>query len=146
VHVNGIGRALLARMAAVGAVGVAATAGVAWAASQGVPTVGTTPAVTKAQPPAPLVVPDLRNLPFVFAKGELEDAGFAWRVQGSVHGYPANVVLTQSPAPGAKVVDTGAPLVTLTLKVARGYPQEGEPEDSSPYGATRLKLAGLATR
>lgn len=143
---NRIALGLVVRVAAVCVAGVAATAGVTWAASQGVPATGATPTVTQAPPPAPLVVPDVRNLAFVFAKGELEDAGFAWRVQGSVHGYPANTVVTQSPAAGTRVVDNGAPVVTLTLKVMHGYPQVGEPEDVSPYSATHPKLAGLAKR
>jgi beta-lactam-binding protein with PASTA domain len=134
------------RIAAVTLAGVAATAGVAWAASHGVPTSGTTPTVTQVAAPAPLVVPDVRRLAFVFAKGELEDAGFAWRVDGPVHGFPANTVVAQTPAPGTKVADTGAPLVRLTLQRAAGYPQTGEPEDTSPYPATRVRLAGAGTR
>src|ERR1700757_2221939 len=39
-----------------------------------------------------MVVPDVRNELFVFASGSLEDAGFGWKVRGSVQGYPANVV------------------------------------------------------
>ena len=88
------------RIGALALAGIAATAGVSWAASHGVPTTGTTPTVTRVAPPAPLVVPDVRKLAFVFAKGELEDAGFAWTVAGSVHGYAANTVVSQTPAPG----------------------------------------------
>src|SRR5260221_13844581 len=58
-----------------------------------------------------LVVPDVRKQAYVFAKGTLGDAGFAWRVRGSVQGYSANTVGTQSPLAGTRVVDTGAPLV-----------------------------------
>src|SRR5205807_1363915 len=50
--------------------------------------------------PLTLVVPDLRREAFVFAKGQLQDAGFAWKVVGGAPGYPANVVVSQSPAPG----------------------------------------------
>src|ERR1700749_752932 len=48
-----------------------------------------------------MVVPDVRNQLFVFASGTLEDSGFGWKVRGSVQGYPANTVASQSPKPGA---------------------------------------------
>jgi hypothetical protein len=52
-------------------------------------------------------------------------------------------VVAQSPAPGTRVVDAGAPRITLTLK--RGtYAQTGEPEDVSPYDATAPQPADLA--
>ena len=89
-------------------------------------------------PTPPLVVPDVRNQAFVFAKGALEDAGFAWRVVGSVHGYAANTVVAQSPAAGTRVLDTGAPLITLTLHRNSAYPQSGSSEDVSPYRGTVL--------
>src|SRR3954471_23848323 len=62
-----------------------------------------------------LVVPDVRSQVFVFASGALEDAGFGWKVRGSVHGFPANVVASQQPKPGVRVIDTGAPTITLWL-------------------------------
>jgi PASTA domain len=90
----------------------------------------------------PLLVPDVTGQAFVFAKGTIEDTGFAWRVTGSVHGYAANEVATQSPAPGTRVKDTGAP--TITLKLERTpYPEKGEPEDVSPYLGTSIQLVGL---
>ena len=135
---------LVPRIVAVVGVGIAATAGVTWAASQGLPQTGTVPTVTTPAVP-PIVVPDVRQQAFVFAKGTLEDDGFAWKVTGSVHGYPANTVVAQSPAPGTKVVDTGAPLVQLTLKRNSGYGQTGEAEDASPYAATPLQPAELAS-
>ena len=100
---------------------------------------------TAAAPPEPvLVVPDVRRQAYVFAKGILEDAGFAWRVDGAVEGYAANLVADQLPAPRTRVLDTGAP--TITLRLARGgYPQEGEPEDASPYDGTPVRLADLAS-
>ena len=91
---------------------------------------------------ATVVVPDVRRESFVFAKGQLQDAGFAWKVVGGVLGYPANTVVSQSPAPGTKLVDTGAPLVTITLERNKQYPSDGEPEDTSPYSPTANKLAG----
>src|SRR5690242_16516792 len=67
-------------------------------------------APSAAKPPlATLVVPSVVGEAFVFAKGDLGDAGFAWRVAGRVHGYAANTVVAQSPAAGTKVQDTGAP-------------------------------------
>ena len=55
-----------------------------------------------AAPTPPIAVPDVEDQAFVFAKGALEDAGFAWRVVGSVHGYAANTVVSQSPAAGTR--------------------------------------------
>jgi beta-lactam-binding protein with PASTA domain len=92
--------------------------------------------------PLTLVVPDLRREAFVFAKGQLQDAGFAWKVSGGVPGYPANVVVSQSPAPGTKLIDTGAPLVTITLERNKHYGSKGEPQDTSPYAPTANRLAG----
>ena len=62
-----------------------------------------------------LTVPDVRKKAYVFAKGILQDAGFAWRVEGTVKGFSANTVTVQRPAPGTKVIDNGAPLVVLSL-------------------------------
>src|SRR6188508_3193923 len=85
-----------------------------------------------------LVVPDVRSQVFVFASGALEDGGFGWKVKGSVHGYPANVVSAQQPKPGTRVIDTGAP--TITLWLSRGNaPQLGRPQDRSPYGASLIR-------
>jgi hypothetical protein len=92
--------------------------------------------------PLTLVVPDIRNEAFVFAKGQLQDAGFAWKVKGGVPGYSANLVVAQSPAPGTKLVDTGSPLVTVTLQKNSHYGQKGEPEDASPYAPTANRPAG----
>ena len=105
-----------------------------------------------AQPSAPataanlavLVVPDVRGQVYVFAKGSLEEAGFAWRVTGRVAGYSANRVAGQSPAPGTRVRDTGAPELALTLRVNPAYPQKGAPEPRSPYRGTAIQLADLA--
>jgi hypothetical protein len=103
------------------------------------PKASATPA---AQPE--LIVPSVSGQAYVFAKGILEDSGFAWHVAGSVHGYSSNRVVTQSPAAGTRVVDTGAP--TVTLRLVRGpYDQLGQPADNSPYGGTEIRLAGLAS-
>ena len=85
-----------------------------------------------------LVVPDVRQQVFVFAKGMLEDDGFGWKVEGSVHGFAPNRVVSQSPAPGTRVVDTGSPKITLGLERDTSYAQEGSPEDRSPYTATKI--------
>jgi PASTA domain len=105
-------------------------------------------AVPQGAPPpveAPtLVVPDLAGQAFVFAKGTLEDDGFAWQVVGSVHGYAANKVASQSPPAGTRVRDTGAP--TIIVKLARTpYAEKGEPEDVSPYVGTPVQPIRLAS-
>jgi hypothetical protein len=53
-------------------------------------------------------------------------------------------VITQSPAAGTRVVDTGAP--TIVLRLVRGpYAQLGKAVDVSPYRGTAIRFAGLAT-
>jgi PASTA domain len=129
--------ALIVLVALGATAGLTLAAGSTVASAPAVPTVNTTPA-------APLVVPDVRNQAFVFAKGTLADAGFAWRVAGSVQGFAANIVVGQSPAAGSHVIDTGAPLVTLTLKRNGTYDQVGEAADTSPYPATAVEPSDLA--
>ncbi len=105
-------------------------------------------ATPPAEKPAALVVPDVRRQAYVFAKGTLEQAGFAWRVQGKVQGYAANLVVGQNPAAGARVVADGKPLVVLTLARNPAYKQEGKPENASPYSGrpARLVVAAAARR
>ena len=86
-----------------------------------------------------LTVPDVRHQLFVFASGMLEDGGFGWKVRGSVGGYPANLVVSQSPKPGTHVIDTGAPAITLSL--SRRGAQLGAPQNRSPYGASLIRQA-----
>ncbi|HSC50448.1 MAG TPA: PASTA domain-containing protein, partial [Gaiellaceae bacterium] len=108
--------------------------------------VGTAQPKSSATPAAQpeLIVPSVSGQAYVFAKGILEDAGFAWHVVGSVHGYSSNRVVTQTPAAGTRVVDTGAP--TVRLRLVRGpYEQLGRPADNSPYSGTAIRLAGLAS-
>jgi hypothetical protein len=134
---------LLPRAVLVAVVWVLGTAAFTFAADSTI--VGPSPSSEPTQPAAPteLVVPSVVGQAYVFSKGILEDAGFAWRVEGSVRGYSSNRVLAQSPAPGTRVVDTGAP--TVTLHLVRGpYEQLGEPADSAPYRGTAIRLAGLA--
>ncbi|MGB2875571.1 MAG: PASTA domain-containing protein [Gaiellaceae bacterium] len=134
---------LLPRAVLVGLVWVLATAAFTFAADTQI--LGPSRASTRApaQPPE-LAVPSVTGQAFVFAKGMLEDAGFAWRVEGPVHGFAGNRVLAQSPAAGTHVVDTGAP--TIALRLVRGrYAQQGAPQDTSSYRGTRVELAGLTT-
>ena len=100
------------------------------------------PEVPAAVEPHTLVVPDVRRQAYVFAKGTLEQAGFAWRVEGAVKGFAANTVTQQTPAPGAKVVGKGAPIVVLRLSSNGSYKQEGSPENISPYAGTPARLVG----
>ena len=102
------------------------------------------PATGAAKAQTELVVPSVSGQAYVFAKGILEDSGFAWRVVGPVHGFSSNRVMTQSPAAGTRVLDTGAP--TIVLRLVRGpYAQLGRPVDVSPYRGTVVRLAGLAS-
>jgi hypothetical protein len=94
--------------------------------------------------PQTLIVPDVRRQAYVFAKGMLVDAGFAWRVKGSVRGFAANVVEEQEPGPGNRVLDNGAPTIVLTLSRNDKYPQKGKPQDEAPYPGTRVLPANSA--
>jgi beta-lactam-binding protein with PASTA domain len=93
---------------------------------------------SQAAKPTLLTVPDVRGKAYVFAKGILQDSGLAWRVQGSVQGYAANSVAYQSPRAGARVVDNGAPTVTLRLSKNSAYGERGLPENEAPYPGTRI--------
>jgi hypothetical protein len=93
---------------------------------------------TGSSQPTVLTVPDVRGKAYVFAKGILQDAGFAWRVQGSVQGYAANTVVSQSAPPRARAVDNGAPTIVLTLAKNKAYAESGLPENEAPFNATRL--------
>ncbi len=116
-----------------------ATAG--WAAGAARAAEGATPPAEKA---GSLVVPDVRHQAYVFAKGALEQSGFAWRVEGKVQGYAANLVVGQSPAAGARVVADGKPLVVLTLARNPAYQQKGTPENASPYAGRPARLVAIA--
>jgi hypothetical protein len=93
-----------------------------------------------------LLVPDVRGQAYVFAKSTLEEGGFAWRVTGSVQGYAANLVASQSPAPGTRVYDTGAPTITVGLNVNTRYPQAGAPENVSSFPGTVIQRVGVVTK
>jgi hypothetical protein len=130
----------LPRLAIVGVVLLLASATLAVGAAKKM-------AATPQGAPAPVAiptvtVPDIEGQAFVFAKGTLEDAGLAWKVVGGVHGYAANKVATQIPAAGTKLKDTGAPTITVRLE-RTSYPEQGEPEDVSPYFGTSVQPVGL---
>jgi PASTA domain len=126
----------LPRLTAVAAAGLLVSATISLAADK--PTMATTPATHPHTSQQVMTVPDVRGQLFVFASGALEDGGFGWKVRGPVEGYPANVVVSQSPQPGAHVLDTGAPTITLHLARGKGA-QLGEPQDRSPYGASLIR-------
>jgi PASTA domain-containing protein len=92
-----------------------------------------------------LRVPDVTGEAYVFAKGVLEDAGFAWRVQGA-EGFAVNIVSAQSPRAGTPVVDTGAPTVVVTLSRNGKYRELGTPENSAPYAGTPILRPGQKLR
>ena len=130
----------LPRLALVGLVVLLASATLAVGAAKRMATV---PQGAPAPVPvATVVVPDITGQAFVFAKGTLEDGGFAWKVVGNVHGYSVNKVAKQDPAAGVKLKDTGAPTITVTLE-RTAYSETGEPEDVSPYFGTSVQPIGL---
>jgi PASTA domain-containing protein len=105
---------------------------------------GTTPTPSPAPVARPgvLVVPDVRGQAYVFAKGVLEDAGLAWRLGQGAPGYAGYRVVSQVPAAGTRVIDTGAP--TIVLHIARDalYSAQGHaPQSESPYAGTAILLA-----
>jgi hypothetical protein len=131
--------AIVPRMAVIGLVWLFATATLTYAAGEKLTTPPKVPTPV-ATPRPTLIVPDIRGQAFVFGKGILEDGGFGWRVTGSIQGYATNVVVTQQPAPGTRVDDTGAPTLKLTLRHGT-YPQDGTPENTSPYAGTSIVLS-----
>ncbi len=137
-------RTFVPRLVALTVVWLLATAALTYAAAQKISTPTTPAATTKAAAaPALLTVPDVRRQAYTFAKGTLSDAGFAWKVTGSVRGYASNTVMVQTPAPGTQVVDTGAP--TVVLRLSRSGAQLGIPESGSEVRGTRIRLAALAS-
>jgi hypothetical protein len=132
--------AVLPRFAVLVVVLLLATAAATFAAQR---QIVATPAAEPAPSEAPevLVVPDVRGQAYVFAKGILEDGGFAWRVEGSVLGFAANTVATQTPGPGTRVIDTGAPTIVLRLRRNPSYAQEGTPENAAPFHGSPIRLA-----
>jgi beta-lactam-binding protein with PASTA domain len=117
-------------------------AAASWTLAAGGPQTSQPAAPAAGEPTKPdvLVVPDVRRQAYVFSKGILQDAGFAWKVEGPVGGYAANSVVSQTPAPGVRVVDNGAPTVVLRLKRSEEYDERGVPENKSSYKGTAIVL------
>jgi hypothetical protein len=130
---------MLPRVVALTAILVLASATISFAADN---VLAPSPAPVEATvaPPTLVTVPDVRGQVYVFAKGTLEEQGFAWRVSGAVRGYAANTVVSQTPPAGTRVIDTGVPTILLGLAKNPKYPQAGTPEDASPYDGTAIKL------
>ncbi|HMJ00729.1 MAG TPA: PASTA domain-containing protein [Gaiellaceae bacterium] len=135
---------ILPRIFVLAVVALLTTATFTFAAStRGGPAVNT-PVAATAKPI--LLVPDVRGQAYVFAKSTLEEGGFAWRVTGAVQGYAANLVASQSPPPGSRVYDTGAPTITLGLDANTRYPQVGSPENVSSFSGTVIQRVGVVTK
>ena len=136
----------LLRVVFVTVLAVLAFAGLTYAAQQTAATPAPQVAATTATiAPQILVVPDVHGQAFVFAKGMIQDAGFAWHVTGSVGGYAVDTVATQRPEAGTRVVDTGAPILTVTLTRNAHYKEHGQPENDSPYDGTAVRLAPVSS-
>jgi len=137
--------ALLPRLAALTVIWLLATSTITFAAAGRNQAAKSESAATQAAKTEQiLVVPDVRRQAYVFAKGILEDGGFAWRVDGPVQGYAANVVATQVPAPGTKIEDTGRPTIVLRLQRNTQYSERGLPENASAQPGTPVVLVGGA--
>ncbi len=137
--------ALLPRLVALTVIWLLATSTITFAAgSRTLAPEPQAPAAEEAD--APLIVPDVRRQAYVFAKGILEDGGFAWRVEGAVQGYAANLVAVQVPAPGVRVLDNGTPTVVLRLQRNAEYEERGLPQNSAPYPGDPLVLASEAEK
>ena len=134
------------RLVALTAVWLLATTALTYAAAQRMNTTATPPTTTATAAAAPqvVVVPDVRRQAYVFAEGTLGDGGFAWRVEGAVRGFASNTVVSQTPAPGTRLLDTGAPTVVLHLEKGKGVAQSGVAQDVSATAGTAVKLADLA--
>ena len=144
------GRILFLRQIALALVTLFATAGVGLASQGGTNAASAATSRGKpakhvrhqASPPAPaLTVPQVERRPYVFVKGLLEEAGFAWRVVGPVRGFPANFVVSQNPRAGTAVVDNGAPTITLVLERNPTLAERGVPIQRSPYHGTPVVSA-----
>jgi PASTA domain len=129
---------LLPRLIALVVIWLLAAASLTFAAGNKQISESPTPGAKPKARPKVLVVPDVRSQAYVFAKGILQDAGCAWRVDGVVRGYAANTVAVQTPAPGTRVVDNGAPLVVLKLERSPDYPERGLPENASSFTGTKI--------
>jgi beta-lactam-binding protein with PASTA domain len=133
----------LPRLVALTVIWLLATTALTYAAAKRmVTTVKPTKAPVAPEARKVVVVPDVRRQAYTFAKGILADAGFAWKLRGGAQGFAANTVVSQSPLPGTRVVDTGAPTIVLQLKA--GGRQVGTPESASPFAGTAIQLVDVA--
>jgi hypothetical protein len=130
--------ALIPRLLALTVIWLLGAATWTLAADKKIPPMETNGAAAKVTRPDVLTVPDVRGKAYVFAKGILQDAGLAWRVRGAVQGYAANAVVWQSPVPGSRIIDNGAPTVSVRLSKNAAYGERGLPENESPYLGTRV--------
>jgi PASTA domain len=130
--------ALIPRLLALTVIWLLGAATWTLAADKKVSPTETSAAAAKVTRPDVLTVPDVRGKAYVFAKGILQDAGLAWRVRGAVQGYAANAVVWQSPVPGSRIIDNGAPTVSVRLSKNTAYGERGLPENESPYLGTRV--------
>jgi hypothetical protein len=131
---------VLPRVAALVVIWLLATSTITFAAAGRTPVTAKAPAPKATAQEEILVVPDVRRQAYVFAKGILDDSGFAWRVKGAVEGYAVNTVASQDPAPGTRVVDTGAPTIVLRLARSASYEERGVPESGAPHKGTKIVL------
>jgi hypothetical protein len=135
--------AFLPRLVALTVIWLLATTALTYAAAKRmVTTVKPTKTPVAPETRRVIVVPDVRRQAYTFAKGILADTGFAWKLRGAVQGFAANTVASQSPLPGTRVVDTGAPTIVLQLKA--GGRQIGTPENASPFAGTAIQLADVS--
>jgi hypothetical protein len=136
---------LVPRIIVIVLVFVLATATLTFAASR-----QATHAASVTTPPkkrAVLTVPSVTGQVYVFAKGVLEDAGFAWRVGAGAKGYAGYRVVAQTPIAGTRVFDTGSPTIVLRLERDAHYATAGHAADSgSPYPGTAVELVGSVSR
>src|SRR4051794_7253420 len=122
----------LPRVTAVAAAVLLVSATISLAADK--PAQAKKPSTHASKPQQVMTVPDVRGQLFVFASGMLEDGGFGWHVRGAVRGYPANLVVSQSPQPGTRVLDTGTP-AGAPPAAPRERGGGGEPRGRAVYGA-----------
>ena len=140
---SGIG--IVARALAVAAVVIAATAGVAWAASQGLPQAQQAPAAAK---------PAGRSRSWCRTSATRRSSSRRARSRRRASPGASRAASTasrrtpSSPSRRRRARASSTPArraVTLTLERTRGYPQAGEPADTSPYAATKIRLAGAVS-
>ena len=83
----------------------------------------------------------MRKQTYVFAKGILQDDGFAWRSRATVDGYAGEHRRHADPCARARRSSTTArPTVVVTLKRSSEYEERGLPENESPYEGTPVVL------